>query len=68
VTDGEVKRPRPTDRRRWKKEVVDGLASLPREHEALEYAMAEIGASFDLAELKKTLAPRAEPPIGASRR
>jgi uncharacterized protein YutE (UPF0331/DUF86 family) len=52
--------PRPVDRRRWKKEVVDGLASLPREHEALEYAMAEFGTSFDLAELKKALAPRAD--------
>jgi len=32
VTDGADKKPRPTDLRRWKKEVVDGLASLPREH------------------------------------
>jgi uncharacterized protein YutE (UPF0331/DUF86 family) len=60
VTDGEDRRPRPTDLRRWKKEVVDGLASLPREHEALEYAMAEFGTSFDLAELKRALAPRAD--------
>jgi uncharacterized protein YutE (UPF0331/DUF86 family) len=60
VTDGEDRRPRPTDLRRWKKEVVDGLASLPREHEALEYAMAGFGASFDLAELKKALAPRSD--------
>ena len=60
VTDGEDKKPRPTDLRRWKKEVVDGLASLPREHEALEYAMAEFGTSFDLAELKRALAPRAD--------
>ena len=68
MTDGEDKKPRPTDLRRWKKEVVDGLASLPREHEALEYAMAEFGTSFDLAELKKALAPRAGAPIEASRR
>jgi hypothetical protein len=68
VTDGEAKKPRPVDRRRWKKEVVDGLASLPREHEALEYAMAEFGAGFELTELKKALAPKAEPPIEASRR
>ena len=60
VTDGEVKKPRPVDLRRWKKEVVDGLASLPREHEALEFAMAEFGESFELAELKKALAPRAD--------
>jgi uncharacterized protein YutE (UPF0331/DUF86 family) len=60
VTDGEVKKPRPVDRRRWKKEVVDGLASLPREHEALEYGMSEFGANFELAELKNALAPRAD--------
>ena len=60
MTDGEAKKPRPVDRRRWKKEVVDGLASLPREHEALEYAMAEFGTGFDLAELKKALAPKAD--------
>jgi uncharacterized protein YutE (UPF0331/DUF86 family) len=60
VTDGETRKPRPTDLRRWKKEVVDGLASLPREHEALEFGMAGFGANFDLAELKKALAPRAD--------
>ena len=60
MTDGEAKQPRPVDRRRWKKEVVDGLASLPREHEALEYAMTEFGAGFELAELKRALAPRAD--------
>jgi uncharacterized protein YutE (UPF0331/DUF86 family) len=60
VTDGEAQKPRPVDLRRWKKEVVDGLASLPREHEALEFAMAEFGTSFELAELKKALAPGAD--------
>jgi uncharacterized protein YutE (UPF0331/DUF86 family) len=60
VTDGEAKAPRPVDLRRWKKEVVDGLASLPREHEALEFGMAEFGADFELAELTKALAPRAD--------
>lgn len=60
MTDGEAKKPRPTDLRRWKKEVADGLASLPREHEALEFGMAEFGANFDLAELKKALMPRAD--------
>lgn len=54
------KRPRPTDLRRWKKEIVDGLTSLPREHEALEFAMAEFGASFDLKELKRALQPNAD--------
>ncbi len=52
--------PRPVDLRRWKKEITDGLASLPREHEALEYAMAEFGASFDLKELKRALEPNAD--------
>jgi uncharacterized protein YutE (UPF0331/DUF86 family) len=60
VSDGDAKAPRPVDLRRWKKEVVDGLASLPREHEALEFGMAEFGPGFELAELKKALAPRAD--------
>lgn len=60
MTSGEVKKPRPIDLRRWRKEVVEGLASLPREHEALEYAMADFGANFELGELKKALAPRAD--------
>lgn len=60
MTDGNVENPRPVDLRRWKKEVVDGLASLPREHEALEFAMAEFGARFELAELTKALAPGAD--------
>ena len=60
MTDGEAKASRPVDLRRWKKEVVDGLGSLPREHEALEYAMADFGMSFELAELKRALAPRAD--------
>jgi uncharacterized protein YutE (UPF0331/DUF86 family) len=52
--------PRPVDLRRWKKEVVDELGNLPREHEALEYAMAEFGGDFDLRELKKALEPTAD--------
>jgi len=59
VTDGEVIRPRPVDLRRWKQEIVEGLASLPREHEALEYAMVEFGTGFRLAELTKALDPKA---------
>jgi uncharacterized protein YutE (UPF0331/DUF86 family) len=54
------RKPRPVDLRRWKREIAEGLASLPREHEALEYAMAEFGASFDLKELKRALEPNAD--------
>jgi uncharacterized protein YutE (UPF0331/DUF86 family) len=57
---GSDKKPRPVDLRRWKKEIREGLASLPREHEALEYAMGEFGAGFDLKELKTALDPRAD--------
>ncbi len=60
MTDSSVGRPRPVDRRRWKNEIVEGLASLPREHEALEYAMSEFGEGFELAELKRALDPKAD--------
>jgi hypothetical protein len=49
---------RRADARRRKKKIFDELAGLPREHEALEYAMAEFGTNFDLEELKKGLAAR----------
>jgi len=55
MTGGEAKKPRPVDLRRWKKEIAEGLGNLPREHEALEYAMAEFGGNFDLKELRKAL-------------
>jgi uncharacterized protein YutE (UPF0331/DUF86 family) len=60
VTEGGTKDSRPVDQRRRRKEVIDGLASLPREHEALEFAMAEFGDDFELAELKRALAPKAD--------
>jgi uncharacterized protein YutE (UPF0331/DUF86 family) len=60
MAGGEAKRPRPVDLRRWKKEIVEELANLPREHEALEYAMAEVGASFELKQLKRALEPKAD--------
>jgi uncharacterized protein YutE (UPF0331/DUF86 family) len=60
VTGIEARKPRPVDLRRWKKEIAEELANLPREHEALEYAMAEFGASFDLKELRKALEPKAD--------
>jgi hypothetical protein len=52
--------PRPVAVRRWKRKIVDGLANLPREHEALEFAMAEFGTSFDLAAVKAAMRPDAE--------
>jgi uncharacterized protein YutE (UPF0331/DUF86 family) len=60
VTSGGVKKPRPIDLRRWQNEIVEGLANLPREHEALEYAMGRFGATFELGELKEALDPRAD--------
>jgi uncharacterized protein YutE (UPF0331/DUF86 family) len=51
--------PRRADVRRRQKKIVDELTNLPREHEALEFAMAEFGGSFDLAELKAALRPDA---------
>jgi uncharacterized protein YutE (UPF0331/DUF86 family) len=60
VTGGDRAAPRRVDPRRWRKEIVDELSNLPREHEALEYAMAGFGTNFDLAELKKALQPTAE--------
>jgi hypothetical protein len=60
MSDATERKPRPVDLRRWRKEIVDGLARLPREHEALEYAMGEFGADFDLRELKAALAPNAD--------
>jgi uncharacterized protein YutE (UPF0331/DUF86 family) len=52
--------PRRVDLRRWQKKIFDELANLPREHEALEYAMAEFGTDFGLKELKNALRPDAE--------
>jgi uncharacterized protein YutE (UPF0331/DUF86 family) len=52
--------PRRVDVRRWQKTIFDDLANLPREHEALEYAMAEFGGNFDLEELKRAMQPDAE--------
>jgi uncharacterized protein YutE (UPF0331/DUF86 family) len=51
--------PRRVDVARWRKKIVDELANLPREHEALEFAMSEFGTSFDLKALKDALGPNA---------
>ena len=54
------KAPRRVDVRRRQKKIVDELINLPREHEALEFAMAAFGSSFELAALKQALRPNAE--------
>lgn len=60
MSGGEGQAPRRVDVRRWKKKILDELTNLPREHEALEFAMAEFGTDFDLAELKAAMRPDAE--------
>jgi uncharacterized protein YutE (UPF0331/DUF86 family) len=52
---GGDKAPRRVDLRRRQKKIVDELANLPREHEALEYAMTAFGADFDLKALKAAM-------------
>jgi uncharacterized protein YutE (UPF0331/DUF86 family) len=47
------KPPRRVDVRRWQSKIATEFKSLPREYEALEYAMAEFGPNFDLASLKE---------------
>jgi uncharacterized protein YutE (UPF0331/DUF86 family) len=47
------KQPRRVDVRRWQTKINDELKSLPREYEALEYAMSEFGSNFDLNMLKE---------------
>jgi uncharacterized protein YutE (UPF0331/DUF86 family) len=60
VTDASPNVPRRIDRRRWQKKIADELTNLPREHEALEYAMSEFGGNFDLKELKRALGLEAD--------
>jgi len=60
VTDAGPNSPRRVDRRRWQKKIADELVNLPREHEALEYAMSAFGGNFDLKELKKALGSDAD--------
>jgi uncharacterized protein YutE (UPF0331/DUF86 family) len=47
--------PRRVDVRRWRQEIVDLIADLPRQHEALEYAMRAFGEDFELPALKRAL-------------
>lgn len=60
MSGGGEKASRRVDVRRRQKKIVDELIDLPREHEALEYAMAAFGANFDLKALKDALRSDAE--------
>jgi uncharacterized protein YutE (UPF0331/DUF86 family) len=60
MSAGDGQAPRRVDVRRWQKKIFDDLANLPREHEALEYAMAEFEPNFDLKGLKSAMRPDAE--------
>ncbi|HEU4703824.1 MAG TPA: HepT-like ribonuclease domain-containing protein [Conexibacter sp.] len=44
---------RPVDRRRWQNGIVRLLERFPREHAALEYAMATFGDAFELRSFKQ---------------
>ena len=45
--------PRKADVQRWRREIVDLLEDFPRQHAALETAMAGFGDDFDLARFKQ---------------
>jgi uncharacterized protein YutE (UPF0331/DUF86 family) len=47
------KSPRRVDVRRWQSKITAEFKNLPREYEALEYAMSGFGPGFDLALLKE---------------
>ena len=48
-----AQQPRKADVQRWRSEIVDLLADFPRQHAALETAMASFGDGFDLARFKQ---------------
>lgn len=52
--------PRRVDVRRWRQEILDLIADLPRQHMALEYAMRAFGDGFELSALKRALARSAD--------
>lgn len=49
--DGTV--PRKVDRQRWQTEIIDHLEDFPRQYGALQSAMAEFGAGFDMQLFKQ---------------
>jgi uncharacterized protein YutE (UPF0331/DUF86 family) len=44
--------PRPSDRRRWQRDIVRRLEDFPRQYAALENAMSAFGEDFDLQPFK----------------
>jgi uncharacterized protein YutE (UPF0331/DUF86 family) len=48
-----AQQPRKADIQRWRREIVDLLEDFPRQHAALETAMAAFGDDFDLAHFKR---------------
>jgi hypothetical protein len=65
-TDGE---PRRVEVRRWRQEILDLVADLPRQHQALDFAMRSFGEDFELRALKRrsTAAPRSRHTAGPRR-
>lgn len=47
--------PRPVEVRRWRQEILDLVADMPHQHQALEYAMRGFGRDFELPALKRAL-------------
>lgn len=60
MSGGSERTPRRADVRRRQKKIFDELTNLPREHEALEYAMTAFGVNFDLKGLKDAMRADAE--------
>lgn len=52
--------PRKVDRKRWRLRINERLEDFPRQHEALESAMAEFGKDFDVKRFKKAYESRAD--------
>lgn len=52
--------PRKVDRKRWRLRIAERLEDFPRQHEALESAMAEFGESFELKRFKEAYESRVD--------
>lgn len=52
--------PRKTDIVRWQREIVDHLEDFPRQHAALETAMAAFGEAFELKQFKTAYETRTD--------
>lgn len=53
-------RPRKADVVRWRREIVDHLEDFPRQHAALETAMAAFGETFELKRFKEAYETRTD--------